>query len=178
MHALPAGTQVRALLQDSISSLRNSAGQTVTALVSGDMRAPDGRTLVPSGSAVRLSITRLEPARTRGAADGKLELRADSVVVGGRAYPVSAEVQPVPHELTGRGVTAGEAEKVGAGAAVGAVAGGVITGKTRGAVIGGVVGAAGGAVVAAQTASRDVIVTPRTLVVLTLTAPFAAAGGR
>jgi hypothetical protein len=177
-HALPAGTQVRALLQDSISSLRNSAGQRVTALVSGDLRAPDGRTLVPSGSAVRLSISRIKPARGRSAADGELELRADSVLVGGRAYPISGEVEPVPHELKGRGVTAGEAGKVAAGAAAGAVAGGVITGKTKGAVIGGVVGAAGGAAVAAQTASRDVIVTPRTLVVLTLMAPFAAGGGR
>ncbi|HUR93019.1 MAG TPA: hypothetical protein VMY76_00450 [Gemmatimonadales bacterium] len=173
MHVLAAGTHLRALLEDSIHSLRNSAGQTVTALVSGDMRAPDGRTLVPSGSAVRLSITRLKPARTRSAADGELELRADSVIVSGRAYPLRAEVQPVPHELKGRGVTAGEAEKVAAGAAIGAVAGGVITGKTKGAVIGGAVGAAGGAVVAAQTASRDVVVTPRTLIVLTLTAPFA-----
>ncbi len=172
MHALPAGMHVRALLQDSIHSLHNSAGQTVTALVSGDMRAPDGRTLVPSGSAVRLTITRLKPARTRNAVDGELELRADSVVVGGRAYPIHAEVQPVPHELKGRGVDAGAAEKVAAGAAVGAVAGGVITGKTKGAVVGGVVGAAGGAVVAAHTASRDVVVTPRTLVVLTLTSPF------
>lgn len=177
-HALAAGTQVRALLQDSIHSRRHSAGQTVTALVSGDLRTPDGRTLVPSGSAVRLSIARLKPARTRSAADGELELRADSIVVNGRAYPVRAEVQPVPHELRGRGVTAGEAEKVAAGVAVGAVAGGVITGKTKGAVIGGVVGAAGGAVVAAQTASRDVVVAPRTLLVLTLTAPFAASEER
>jgi hypothetical protein len=173
MHELPAGMHVRALLQDSIHSLRNSAGQRVTALVSGDLRAPDGRTLVPSGSVVRLVIERLKPARTRSAADGELELRPDSVVVNGRAYPVRAEVQPVPHELKGRGVTAGEAEKVAAGAAVGAVAGGVITGKTKGAVVGGAVGAAGGAVVAAQTASRDVVVTPRTLIVMTLTAPFA-----
>ncbi len=176
--ALAAGTQVRALLQDSIHSRRHSAGQIVTALVSGDLRTPDGRTLVPSGSAVRLSIARLKPARTRSAADGELELRADSIVVNGRAYPVRAEVQPVPHELRGRGVTAGEAEKVAAGAAVGAVAGGVITGKTKGAVIGGVVGAAGGAVVAAQTASRDVVVAPQTLLVLTLTAPFAASEKR
>lgn len=178
LHALPAGTEVRALLQDSISSLRNSAGQTVTALISGDLRSPDGRTLVPSGSAVRLSIMRLKPARTRSAADGELELRADSIVVGGRAYPVQAELQPVPHELNGRGVTAGEAEKVAAGAAVGAVAGGVISGETKGAVIGGVVGAAGGAVVAAQTASRDVVVTPRTLLILKLTAPFVRSDAR
>lgn len=176
-HTVPAGTRIRALLQDSITSLRNSEGQTVTAFVSGDLRASDGRTVVPSGSAVRLSITRLRPAPTRSARDGELELRADSITVAGHTYPVSAQVQPVPHELKGRGVTAGEAEKVGAGAAVGAVAGGVITGKTKGAVIGGVVGAAGGAVVAAQTASRDVIVAPNTPLVLILTAPLAGSRG-
>jgi hypothetical protein len=52
--------------------------------------------------------------------------------------------QPVSHELRGRGVTAGEAEKVGVGAAAGAVVGRVITDKTKGAVVGGVAGAATG----------------------------------
>ena len=42
----------------------------------------------------------------------------------------------------------------------------------RNAVIGGAVGAAGGAVVAAQTASRDVVVARNTLVILVLTAPW------
>jgi hypothetical protein len=176
MRAVPAGTQIRALLQDSIHSLGNSEGQTVTAFISGDLRASDGRTVVPSGSAVTLSITRLRPARSRSAKDGELELRADSITVAGHAYPVSAQVQPVPHELKGRGVTAGEAEKVAAGTAVGAVAGGVITGKTRGAVIGGAIGAAGGAVVAAQTASRDVVVPRNTPLVLILTAPLEGSG--
>jgi hypothetical protein len=50
----------------------------------------------------------------------------------------------------------------------------VITGKTRGAVLGGVVGAAGGAVIAAQTASRDVVVHSGTTVVFTLAAPLVA----
>jgi hypothetical protein len=40
-----------------------------------------------------------------------------------------------------------------------------------GAVIGGVIGAAGGTVVAAQTASRDVVVTPGTLLTLVLREP-------
>jgi hypothetical protein len=57
------------------------------------------------------------------------------------------------------------------GAAAGAVVGGVVTGKTKGAVIGGVIGAAGGTVVAAQTASRDVVVTPGTLLTLVLQQP-------
>jgi outer membrane protein with glycine zipper len=163
---------IRAMLQDSITSLRNSVGQTVTALVSGDLKAPDGRTVLPSGSAVQLSIERLAPARTRSARDGELVLRADSVVSSsGHVYALDADIRPIPHELRGRGVTAGEAEKVGAGAAAGAVVGGAVTGKAKGAVIGGAVGAVGGAVVAAQTASRDVVVAPRTQLTLVLRSP-------
>jgi len=174
-NALPAGSQIRAILQDSITSLRNSAGQTVTAVVSGDLRAPDGLAVLPSGSVVRLTIQRLSPARTRSAKDGELVLRADSVTAHGHTYRVDAAVQPIPHELRGRGVTAGEVEKVGAGAAAGAVVGAVATGKTKGAVVGGAVGAVGGAVVAAQTASRDVVVAPRTLIILILRSPVVRA---
>jgi hypothetical protein len=170
-NALPVGTQIRAILDDSITSLRNSVGQRVSAVVSGDLRAADGLAVLPSGSVVHLTIDRLAPARTRSAKDGELVLRADSIVAGGHAYPIDAALQAIPHELRGRGVTAGEVEKVGAGAAAGAVVGGVVTGKTKGAVVGGAVGAVGGAVVAAQTASRDVVVAPRTLITLVLRSP-------
>jgi hypothetical protein len=174
-NALPAGAQIRAALQDSINSLRNSVGQTVTATVSGDLRAPDGLAVLPSGSLVHLTIDRLSPARSRSAKDGELVLKADSVTTQGHTYRVDATVQPIPHELKGRGVTAGEVEKVGAGIAAGAVVGGVVSGKTKGAVVGGAVGAVGGAVVAAQTASRDVIVTPRTPITLILKSPLVRA---
>jgi outer membrane protein with glycine zipper len=170
-NTLPVGTEFRAQLRDTINSLRNSEGQTVIALVSGDVRAPDGLTVLPSGSTVHVYIVRLRPARTRSASDGELQLRVDSITVPGHSYTVRADVGPVPHELRGRGVTAGEVEKVGAGAAAGAVVGGVVTGKKKGAVIGGVIGAAGGAVVAAHTASRDVVVTPGTLLTLVLRQP-------
>lgn len=170
-NTLPVGTELRAQLRDTINSLRNSEGQTVTALVSGDVRAPDGRTVLPSGSTVYVYIVRLRPARTRSASDGELQLRVDSITVPGHSYTVRADVGPVPHELRGRGVTAGEVEKVGAGAAAGAVVGGVVTGKKKGAVIGGVIGAAGGGIVAAHTASRDVVVTPGTLLTLVLREP-------
>jgi hypothetical protein len=170
-NTLPVGTEFRAQLQDTINSLRNSEGQTVTALVSGDVLAPDGRTVLPSGSTVHVYIVRLRPARTRSASDGELQLRVDSITVPGHSYAVRADVGPVPHELRGRGVTAGEVEKVGAGAAAGAVVGGVVTGKKKGAVIGGVIGAAGGGIVAAHTASRDVVVTPGTLLTLVLREP-------
>jgi hypothetical protein len=174
-HTLPAGTEIRAILNDSINSRSDSAGRVLLAHVAADVVDPAGTTVVPAGAEVQLTITRLEPARSRSASDGKLSLRIDAITIDGRPEPVSATVKPVPHELRGRGVTAGEAEKVGVGAAAGAVVGRVITGKTKGAVDGGVVGAAGGAVVAAQTASRDVVVPSGTTVVFTLAAPLVAA---
>jgi hypothetical protein len=149
------GTEIRSVLKDSINSRSDSAGQVVLARVAGDITDRSGTTVIPAGSQVQLTITRLEPARSKSASDGKLSLRVDAITLDGRPIPVTATVKPVPHELRGRGITAGEVEKVGVGTAAGAVAGRVITGKTRGAVVGGVVGAAGGAVVAAQTASRD-----------------------
>jgi hypothetical protein len=174
-HTLSAGTEIRAVLDDSIDSRRDSAGQVLLARVAGDVTGPNGTIVVPAGSEVQLTIARLEPARSRSAPDGKLSLRVDAVTIDGRPLPVRASVQPIPHELRGRGVTAGEVEKVGVGTAAGAVAGRVITGKARGAVVGAVVGAAGGAVVAAQTASRDVVVHSGTTVRFTLAAPLVAA---
>jgi hypothetical protein len=174
-NTLPAGTEMRAVLDDSINSRNDSAGRALLARIAGDVAGPGGEVLVPAGSEVQLTIVRLEPAKSRSASDGKLSLRVDAITIDGRPVPVHATVQPVSHELRGRGVTAGEVEKVGVGTAAGAVAGRVITGKTKGAVIGGVVGAAGGAVVAAQTASRDVVVRSGTTVAFTLTAPLMAA---
>jgi hypothetical protein len=101
-------------------------------------------------------------------------LRVDSIALNGELATVKAETRAVPRELRGRGVTGGDAAKVGGGAAAGAVIGGVVGGNTRGAVIGGVAGAAAGAVVATQTATRDVIVKAKTPVVFVLTAPLVA----
>ena len=133
----------------------------------------DGKTLIAAGAPVHFTVTRLSPARSKSA-QGRLRLQVEGVGVGGEIRKISADVQPVPHELRGRGVTAGDAAKVGVGAAGGAVLGKVIGKDTKGAVIGGVIGAAGGAVVASQTATRDVVVKAKTPVVFVLTQPLVA----
>jgi len=172
---LPAGTEIHAALDDSISSRRDSAGRTITAEVMQAVSDPGGAVVVPAGARVRLTVTQLAPAGSRSAADGQLALRVDSIAIGDNVVPVKARIQQVPHELKGRGVTGSEAAKVGAGAAAGAVAGRVLGGDAKGAVIGGVVGAAGGAAVATQTAKRDVVVAARTPVSFVLDAPLVAA---
>lgn len=168
---LPIGTEIHAALDDSITSRRDSVGRTVRAHVMENVIGPDGRTLIPAGTPVRFTVTRLRSARSKES-QGRLALRADGIALNGQLRPVKAEVRPVPRELRGRGVTGKEAAKVGAGAVGGAVLGRVVGGNTRGAVIGGVAGAAAGAVVANQTATRDVVVKAKTPVVFVLTAPL------
>ena len=171
---LPAGTELHAALVDSIHSRHDSVGRRLTATIMENVPGPDGSTLIPAGSLVRLIVVRLQPATSKSAADGSLELKVDRIRRGDDVLQVAAEVRPVPHELRGRGVTGSEAAKVGVGAAAGAIAGRVLGGDTRGAVIGGVVGAAGGAAVASQTADRDVVVKAGTPISFVLTAPLVA----
>jgi hypothetical protein len=165
---LGAGTLIEAAISDSINSRHDKPGKTVTASVASDVKDRAGRVVIPAGSVVTLTVTALEPAKSKSAADGKLALQATSVNVRGRIYALDADVDPVAHELKGRGVTAGEVEKVGVGTAIGAIGGRIIGGSSKGAVIGGVVGAGAGTAVAVQTASRDVIVRPGTTIRITL----------
>jgi uncharacterized membrane protein len=67
-------------------------------------------------------------------------------------------VTDLQYELKGRGVTAGDAAKVGAGAAVGAIVGQILTKKTGGTVVGGAIGAAAGTAIAIRSADKDIVV--------------------
>ena len=170
---LATGATIDATTGRTITSRSTRAGETVLTTVDADVMDRAGRVVIPSGSIVELTITEIKPAKNKSQADGTLTLEVTGVTVRGRQYPISAEVTSLSHTLKGRGVTAGEVEKVAVGTAIGAVAGRVIGGNTKGAVIGGAVGAAGGTVVAIQTASRDVVVAAGTPVLITLTGPLA-----
>jgi len=174
--SLAPGTSIPAIMRETIHSRHDQAGETVTARVSDNVRDAGGRTVVPAGSTVEMTITELRPATSKSQADGRLALRVNALMINGRRYPVSAEVTRLHHQLRGRGVSAGEVEKVGVGTAVGAVLGRVLGGNTKGAVIGGAVGAAGGTAVAVETASRDVVVPAGTPVRIALTEPLAVSG--
>jgi hypothetical protein len=169
---LASGTRIGARIQDSLSSRRDKAGETLTATVSADIEDGNGHVVIPAGSPVELMIGQLEPATNKGQADGKISLSVTSVTVRGQVYQVSADLDPVQHHLQGRGVTVGEVEKVGIGAAVGTVAGKLIGKNTKGAVIGGAIGAGAGTAVAVRYASRDVVVTPGTPIAFSLTRPL------
>jgi hypothetical protein len=166
---LAAGTTIEAATTSAISSRNNKAGETLSATVSYDIKDSRGRVVIPAGSIVRMTITEIEPAENKSQKDGKIVLMPATIEIAGKSYPLNASIESVEHTLQGRGVTAGDAAKVGAGAAVGAIAGRVLSGDKKGAIIGGVVGAAVGTGVAIETADRDVVVPSGAKIVLKLT---------
>jgi hypothetical protein len=169
---LATGTTIDLTMSRTITSRSNKAGETVLTTVDSDVLDESGRVVIPAGSTVELTITEIKPAKNKSQADGTLTLQVTGITVRGQHYPIAAEVTDVAHTLKGRGVTAGEVEKVAVGTAIGVVAGRVIGGNTKGAIIGGAIGAAGGTAVAIETASRDVVVSAGTPVTITLTGPL------
>jgi hypothetical protein len=169
---LAAGTTISTTALDSISSRYNKAGQTMRVRVANDIAGSDGRVVIPAGSVMTLTISKLAPSENKSDNTGTLVLVPTSVEIGGNSYDVTGSVTSVASTLKGRGVTAGDAAKVGAGAAAGAAAGQVIGKKTAPTIIGAVVGAAAGAAVASNTADRDVVVAPGAEIVVELTGTF------
>jgi hypothetical protein len=103
--SLASGTRVKATIQDAMSSQTNKAGQTLHAIVSGDVKGPRGGVVIPAGSSATLTIVQLDPGTDAVRPEGRLSLVVSSVTVNGQDYPVTADLDPVPHHLQGRSVT-------------------------------------------------------------------------
>lgn len=153
---LPSGTVIELAARDTITSRRNKTGDSVTATLSAAIKDAQGRVVIPAGATFLGTIAEIKAAGSPGG-EGTLRLAFDRVSFGGKTYNAVASSDSLQTETQGRGVTAGDAAKVGAGAAVGAVAGRLLGKNAKGAVIGGVVGAAAGAGVAAATKDQDIV---------------------
>ncbi len=169
--SLAEGTVIELWAADTLTSRHNKRGDPVRAVLSAALKDARGREVIPEGAIFVGTISDIAPAESPGG-EGRMVLTFDRVEFGGKSYPVAARVEALGTYMKGRGVTAGEAAKVGAGAVVGGVAGRIIGGNTKGAVIGAAAGAAAGAGIAAATRDIDIILPAGALVKLVLTAPF------
>jgi Glycine zipper len=151
-----AGSFMDVSVSDTLSSRFTKAGDAFTASVVKDVTDAQGHVVIPSGSVVHGNVVEVKPA-PNPSTPGTLTLALTSVTVGGSDYPIEARIDSIETVRQGRGVTGGDAAKVGAGAAAGAILGRVIGKNTKGAVIGGIVGAVAGAGVAVQTKDADVV---------------------
>jgi hypothetical protein len=165
------GTVMVLAASDTLTSRHNKRGETVTATLASDVTDARGRTVIPAGALFVGTITDIAPAESPGG-QGRMVITYTSVEFGGQTYAVSARTDSLPTYMKGRGVTGGDAAKVGAATAVGAAAGAIIGKDVKGAVIGGAVGAAAGVGIAAATRDVDILLNAGSPIRLVLTAPF------
>jgi len=172
---LGSGTALELSTVAEITSRTTKAGDVVKASTARDIVDDRGRTVIPAGAVVSIRVLEIEPAENQGE-QGRLTLRPESVMIDGESHLLRADVTALRTELQGRGVTAGDAGKVAAGAAAGAVLGRILGKKSTATVVGGVAGAAVGTAVAVKTADRDVVVPAGSAITVTLTEEFSRTG--
>jgi hypothetical protein len=168
---LAEGTTIELFASDSLNSRKNKKGEAVTATTASAIKDAQGRSVIPAGAVFMGTISDIAPAEHPGG-QGRLLLTFTRVSFGGKTYGVQAGVDTMGTTMKGRGVTAGDAAKVGAGAVVGGIAGRLIGGNKTGTAVGAAAGAAAGVGVAAATRDIDIILPAGALVRIVLTAPF------
>jgi hypothetical protein len=156
---------------DTISSRTAKTGDPFTARVVEDVKNAAGQVVIPAGSVVHGTIAEVKSAPNPNT-PGTLTLAVSSVMVRGTSYPIEASIDSLETTHKGRGVTTGDAAKVGAGAVAGAIIGRVVGGNKKGTIIGGVVGGAVGAGVAATSKDSDIVLPAGAHILVTLSKPL------
>lgn len=171
---VPTGTKLDLTINDELSSRKNKPGDTFTAKVFSAVRDASGAIVIEEGSTVNGSIVAVKPAPNRRT-PGTLTVALSTVEVNGKTFPIRATIDSVQREYRKQPVNAGDAAKVGVGAAAGAVVGQVISKNTKGTVIGAVVGGIAGAGVAAETKDLDIVIPDGSHILVTITEPMKVA---
>jgi uncharacterized protein YfiM (DUF2279 family) len=170
---LAAGTSISAKFDSGINSRTDKAGRTLTGTVSADVKDKSGRTVIPAGAKVHVTITAIKESERKSDKTGKLVLVPTKVEIAGKSYPVTGSATALDRTLKDRKTNAGDLAKVGVGAGAGALLGTAVSGgSTKGAVIGGIAGAAVGTQRAIETQDRDVVVPVGSRLKVTLGAAF------
>ena len=172
VYTAASGAFLDMAVADTISSRTAKVGQEFTANVVDDVKDAAGHVVVPAGSTVHGKIDAVKPAPNPNT-PGTLTLSVASVTIRGKDYPLAAHIDSLETVRQGRGVTKGDAAKVGGGAAAGAILGRILGGNSKGTVIGGIVGGAAGAAVAAGTKDADIVLPKGAHVNATLTQALA-----
>lgn len=165
---VPAGTELHATLDSTLTSKTARAGDTFAATLTDQISARNGAVLLPIGTKLQGEVTDVEQGKVLASVRGKgrLDLRFREIILpGGTRLPITASLLGVNEtgkktgastddegSVTG-GTTGGRVVKdVGIGAGIGTVAGLIFGSALKGLAIGAIAG--GGYVLA--TAGKDV----------------------
>ena len=185
---VPAGTEIRAVLDTALSTKTSHEGDQFTATVAEPVNGTQGAVLIPAGSKIRGEVTESEQGKTLPAIRGKAKLNLrfrDVQLPNGQVLPLTASLVSVNDTKKGTSestsqegeVTQGRstgtiAKDVGIGAGLGTVAGLIFGSPLKGLAIGAIAG--GGYVLA--TGGKDVNLPAESGLVLKLDRPLDVTG--
>lgn len=155
--AIPAGTPVRVILNQSISSEKATSGESFSGTLASDL-VINNKTIAKKGDAVNGTVTYAN-ASGRLSKPGQLTLRLTSIK---NIAVISSSVS-----RKGASHTKSNAVKIGGGTAAGAIIGGLVGGG-KGAAIGAGAGAGAGTGVAAATGKKDVTISAESTLTFTV----------
>lgn len=161
---VPAGTEIQARLNQSVSSARSQPGEKFEATLSAPVVVGND-VVLPKGALLQGHVTRAV-ASGHLKTPARLSLTLDEIECQGRSYPITTSVvarSARSHKRRNLALIGGGS---GAGALIGALAGG-----GTGALIGAGAGAAAGTGGAYFTGKKDVTLPAESLVVFRLEAP-------
>jgi len=169
---LTQGARFDIAATDTITSKTAKPGDPFSARVVEDVRNASGQVVIPAGAIVNGMIADVKPA-PNPRTPGTLTLTVTSVTIRGNTYPIEASIDSLETVHKGRGITTGDAAKVGAGAVAGAVLGRIIGGNRKGTIIGGVVGGIAGAGAASVSKDSDIVLPAGAHIIVRLTKELA-----
>jgi len=131
---LPAGTQLVAALQNTVSTENSDPGRRIELITVQPVKLSE-QAIVPAGMVVEGEVTHAKGGgRIAGAPE--LTLRFTRLVSDGESYPIVAE----PFRVRGKDDALESAAEIGGGAVVGGVVGAIAGSTVKGAVVGAILG--------------------------------------
>lgn len=167
--AVPAGTTIRATLDQQLSTAETNVNDTFTMTLHTPILSANQQVVIPQGARITGRVTAVRHSEDV-ATPAILRLEFNNLQWANRNVPFQAEI--VETEVRREGRTAQDALRgAAAGAAAGAVIGTVIRGDIRGALSGAAVGAGAGTVISLGIADQQAVLDAGTQMTLRVTEP-------